>query len=119
MQKIRLNLLIESTSDKAFTQVQIDRLENFLNRQFQDATFHFENSNEGLDLKKGFTWRENSIISLTDWEQSFLSSAALKEIKSKKIDSNDRVRISRLRKKLPKNIKVKNQKGVGYRVVKI
>lgn len=119
MAKYVLNLQIESKQNVKLKQKHIERIESFLNTQFLDATFKLEDQTPELKVVEGKLETNAITATLSEWEQQTLLELLNATEPVQKTEPTDRVKMHRLRAKLPKKYLIQNRRKGGYTLVKI
>lgn len=119
MAKYLLNLQIEPKQNARLTQKQIKRIEDFLNAHFLDAAFELTEACPELRLNQGKLERNAITARLSDWEENTIKELLEATEPVKKTQPTDRVKIHRLRAKLPDKYQIQSKRKGGYTLVKV
>lgn len=119
MAKYLLNLQIEPKQNARLTQKHIKRIQDFLNAHFLDADFELTEACPELRLNEGKLEINAVTARLSDWEQNTIKELLEATEPVKKTQPSDRVKIHRLRAKLPNKYEIQSKRKGGYTLVKI
>lgn len=119
MAKYLLNLQIEPKQNTRLTQKHIKRIEDFLNAHFLDAEFQMTEACPELRLNKGNLEINSITARLSDWEENTIKELLEATEPVKKTHPTDRVKMHRLRAKLPDKYQIQSKRKGGYTLVKV
>lgn len=119
MVKHNINLQIETTQNLKLTEKHLKLIEEALNARFVDATFKAECFTAELKLNGAELELNSATATFSDWEikaiKTFLRASSPVQMN----EPTDRVKLHRLKAKLPKNYQIKSKRGSGYTLVKV
>ena len=113
MAKTNLRLEIETSNNRELTNTQLSMISKALNNWFQDASFTLEFFDQPISA-------DNMPVDLNNWEASAMAQL-LKSEKPVRLlkKKNDKVRVHRLKAKLPDGVKIKNKREGKYQLVQL
>jgi len=118
MTKTHLRLTLDSASNHSVTEKQIQIIAKALNKWFQDAEFTLTPSDDGLRLQSGQLERNRATAALNDWEAQAVTQMLSSESPVRLINADgDKVRIHRLKKKLPRGVILQSKRAGNYLLV--
>tara|TARA_R110000737_G_scaffold15453_1_gene31999 strand:+ start:39 stop:395 length:357 start_codon:yes stop_codon:yes gene_type:complete len=112
-----LKLEIETDELRPFGPKQAAVIERLLNAQYLDATFKLSPALADFITSDGKLVDNSATAKLNDWERQALEHMAVKVLEPNG-DPHLRVKINRLRLKLPDTHKIMAKRNCGYRLVK-
>jgi len=120
MFETNLLLTVKAQGNQPITEKQLGIIAKALNGWFQDAEFKLTLNDNSFRLQDGQLKCNSETVLLNGWETEFmaqlLSSRSPVKLPSK---DGDRVRIHRLKKKLPTGVTVQNKRNGNYMVVNV
>lgn len=119
MVKFDINLQVETAQNVKVTQQHLELIEDCLNARFLDASFQVTHSAPELRLVEGKLEHNAITASLSDWEIQTVTELLQAKAPVRKTQPTDRVKIHRLRAKLPKPYEIKSKREGGYTLVKV
>jgi hypothetical protein len=118
MTKTHLRLTLDSASNHPVTEKQIEIIAKALNGWFQDADFTLTTNDDGLRLQAGQLERNRATAALNDWEAQAVTQMLSSESPVRLINADgDKVRIHRLKKKLPRGVILQSKRAGNYLLV--
>ena len=112
-----MKLEIETTQQRPLGPKEIAVLERALNAQFTDATFRISSSQPSFFTSDNRLVENAKTAMLNDWERNALEQMAT-GVFYPKDEKHFRVKILKLRRKLPDTHVIITKRNEGYRLVK-
>jgi hypothetical protein len=112
-----LKLEIETDELRPFGPKQAAVIERLLNAQYLDATFKLSPALADFITSDGKLVDNSATAKLNNWEKQALEHMAVKALEPNG-DQHLRVKIARLKRKLPDSHKIIAKRNCGYRLVK-
>lgn len=117
MAKINLRLEIQTHANQALTQKQLSLISQALNQRFLDASFEVSLMHEAIEIESPLI--DNLKSELNQWEQDAIKKLLQSREPVKLLaNKSDKVRVHRLKAKLPSELKMKNKREGKYQLVK-
>lgn len=116
MQTYALKLEVETDRARTLGAKEVAVIERYLNSHFLDASFKLQAIEPAFITDDGKLVDNAATAQLNDWERNALEHMAREPLQTS--DPHHRVKILRLRKKLPATHKITIRRNEGYRLVK-